>query len=154
MANHTITLDPVEIDAPADVVWEILADIERYPEWNPFTPQIDSTLEIGEPVTLHIKRGDDTSPMTFVLEVLDPPREIAWRLPKKLLSPLFSAYRTQRVEALGDARCSYTTSDTFSGLIAGPLYRNQSGWVHRNFEKLAAALKERAEAAHNIQQSS
>ncbi len=149
MATHTITLEPVAIDAPAEIAWRVLTDLERYPEWNPFTVRVESSLEIGAPVILHIRRGDSTMKQTFVLEVLDPPREIAWRLPKMLHKAIFSAYRTQQIEALDAGRCTYRTSDTFSGLLAGPLYRSQHEWVQRNFTALANALKARAEAFGN-----
>ena len=30
----------VEIDAPAERVWQVLTDFRRYPEWNPFMPRV------------------------------------------------------------------------------------------------------------------
>lgn len=148
MATHTISLDPYRINAPAETVWHVLTDLERYPDWNPFTPRVDSSLEIGKPVTLHVKRGDSTSSMNFVLEVFDPPSEIAWSLPKMLHKAVFNAYRTQKVVPIDTDSCTYETSDTFDGWLAGPLYKRQNEWVLKNFNRLAAALKDRAEAQY------
>ena len=36
MFKYAITSEPVEIHAPIDTVWDILADVDRYCEWNPF----------------------------------------------------------------------------------------------------------------------
>jgi len=145
MSTRTISLEPVLIHSPAETVWEILTDLDGYPDWNPFTPCVESTLRIGAPVTLHIRRGKSASPMTFILEVLDPPREIAWRLPKIVHKAVFNAYRTQRITPVDEQSCTYETSDTFDGWLAGPLYDRQIEWVLKNFNRLATALKERAE---------
>ncbi|MDH3336214.1 MAG: SRPBCC domain-containing protein [Gammaproteobacteria bacterium] len=146
MSTHTITLQPVVINAPADIVWDILTDLDGYPEWNPFTVRAESTLEIGSGVDLYIPRGDKLMKQSFVLEIFNPPREVAWRLPKMLHKSVFNAYRTQKVTPIDDHRCSYQTSDTFDGWIAGKLYRSQGGWVLKNFNRLAEALKQRSEA--------
>ncbi len=146
MATHTISLDPVQINAPAETVWQVLTDFESYPDWNPFTVRAESSLEVGEPVVLHIPRGKSMMKQSFILEVFDPPREIAWRLPKMIHKAFFNAYRVQKVVPINEKSCTYETSDTFDGWIAGKLYRAQSDWVQNNFRKLAAALKERSES--------
>lgn len=148
MPTHTIAIEPVLINAPAETVWAVLTDFGSYPDWNPFTVRAESSLEIGEPVDLYIPRGKSLMKQSFVLEVLDPPREIAWRLPKMLHKAVFNAYRTQKVMPVDAERCTYQTSDTFDGWIAGKLYSSQGDWVRKNFNKLAAALKERSEARH------
>lgn len=148
MSTHTISLQPVVINAPAETVWQVLTDLERYPEWNPFTVRAVSTLEIGSTVDLYIPRGKKMMKQSFVLEVFDPPKEVAWRLPKMLHKSVFNAYRTQKIVPLDDKSCTYQTSDTFDGWIAGKLYSSQSGWVLKNFNKLADALKERSEALY------
>ena len=148
MGEHTISIEPVLINAPAETVWEVLTDFAKYPDWNPFTVRAESSLEIGAPVDLYIPRGKSMMKQSFVLEVFDPPREIAWRLPKMLHKSVFNAYRTQKVVPVDAERCTYQTSDTFDGWIAGKLYSSQGDWVRRNFNKLATALKERCEAQY------
>ena len=153
MSTHTISIKPIKINAPAEVVWRVLTDFERYPDWNPFTVRAKSTLRIGEPVILYIPRGKSMMKQTFVLEVFDPPNEIAWRLPKMLHTEVFNAYRTQKITPMDTGACTYQTSDTFDGWIAGKLFKSQSDWVRKNFGKLASALKERSEAQFADQQS-
>ena len=81
----------------------------------------------------------------FVLEVFDAPKKIAWRLPKMGHKLLFNAYREQTITALSETTCTYTTSDTFAGLIAGKIYKTQGKWVEKNFITMAKTLKFRCE---------
>jgi len=152
MSTHTISLQPIVINAPAETVWQVLTDLGRYPDWNPFTVRAESTLEIGSTVDLYIPRGEKMMKQSFVLEVFDPPSEVAWRLPKMLHKSVFNAYRTQKIVPVDAERCTYQTSDTFDGWIAGMLYRSQSGWVLKNFNKLADALREQSEAQYADEQ--
>ena len=57
MFRHLIRSDAVEIAAPVEQVWEVLADFGRYGEWNPFTTRVDTNFEVGSPVDLHVTLG-------------------------------------------------------------------------------------------------
>ena len=39
----------VTIDAASETVWRILADTARYPQWNPYIPELHGTLAMGAP---------------------------------------------------------------------------------------------------------
>ena len=54
----------VEINAPAQVVWEILVDLPRYGEWNPFCIAATSTFKMGDPINMTMKYlwSDETAP--------------------------------------------------------------------------------------------
>lgn len=148
MAKHVISIKPIRINAPAELVWKVLTDFSAYPDWNPFSVKAHSTLVLGEPVNLYIARGRSEKLMrqSFVLEILEPPRKIAWRLPKMGHKLLFNAYREQTINPSSETSCTYSTSDTFAGLIAGKIYKAQGQWVEKNFNKMAQALKLRCES--------
>ncbi len=39
----------IDIDAPVEKVWNIIIDLERYPEWNTFTPRMGAKqIVVGE----------------------------------------------------------------------------------------------------------
>ncbi len=50
--THEVRSVTVEIAAPAQVVWDVLLDYARYPEWNPYTVRVESSCRLGEPVDL------------------------------------------------------------------------------------------------------
>lgn len=147
MSEYRISIEPVAIHAPAQVTWGILADLPKYPEWNPFTVQVISTLNMGEPVIVAIALGHKrVMRQQFTLEVFEPPYRIAWRLPKIGHRLIFSAYREQQITPISDDHCTYSTCDSFTGWLAGAIYGMQGAWVERNFQSMATALKARAEA--------
>ena len=48
----------VEIEAPQAFVWEVLVDYASYPEWNLYTVRVDTRLELGADVVLHLPHPD------------------------------------------------------------------------------------------------
>jgi hypothetical protein len=45
----------LDIEAPADVVWEVISDFSRYGEWNPFVVSCRTSLVPGEPIDMQVK---------------------------------------------------------------------------------------------------
>ena len=81
-AKNLVTSIEVDIDAPASLVWEVLTDLERYPQWNPFCPRIESTLKLGDPVHMHISvpGTSETQPVSETLVACEPQRLLSWEM--------------------------------------------------------------------------
>src|SRR5207249_3283623 len=81
-AKNLVTSIEVDIDAPASLVWEVLTDLERYPQWNPFCPRIESTLKLGDPVHMHISvpGTSETQPVSETLVACKPQRLLSWEM--------------------------------------------------------------------------
>ena len=49
----------IVIDAPADVVWRAMLDLDNYPQWNPFIVRVDRPdgrpPQVGDALTLHVR---------------------------------------------------------------------------------------------------
>lgn len=145
MFRFVAASDPVEIEAPAERVWDILVDFERYGEWNPFTTRVEASLEIGAPVMLHVRLGWLKRKQPERIETVERPHLLAWGTTMGHPA-LLSALREQRVEAVGETRCRYSTTDRTTGLLT-PLVAILFGrLIRQGFNDLAAALKTRAEA--------
>jgi hypothetical protein len=131
----------VEIDAPRAVVWAALVDFARYPLWNPFTREVETSLEVGEPVRLHVDMpGRSTSVRTEWVNLVEPGRTICWGM--HLAHPaLLCANRWQQLSDLEDGRTRYHTVDHFSGVLV-PLMMSLYGEpTRRGFESVALGLK-------------
>ena len=147
MFDFVVKTDPLTIDAPAEAVWDILTDGEKYGEWNPFTTRIESDFQTGSPVRAHVLLGRLPVNVTEHTAAAEPPTLLTWSSvywSRRLLT----AAKTQIVTPLGVGRCAYHTTDTMAGLLA-PIVRGLFGAaILRGFEQTAIALKERAEALH------
>lgn len=146
-AENIVTSVKVEINAPASVVWEVLTDLPRYREWNPFTVQVDTTLQVGDPVDLHIPIPGQPGQEMVVREYLvavEPERLLSWEQ-RATADNKDAARRDQYIEALGPERSRYFTTDIFLGLNADHIMERFGGWVKSSFDAVATGVKQQAE---------
>lgn len=144
--DTTIVSDTVEIDAPAEFVWSVIVDFDRYADWNPYTFRVDTVLELGAEVVLHLPDPATPGKSFTTLEhmrVIDPPHHLQYDT-GDTFAPML-ATRDQWVEDLGDGRCSYRTTDVFEGPGAQAVFAMQAQWVTDGFNATAYALKAHAE---------
>ncbi|HEY1970129.1 MAG TPA: SRPBCC domain-containing protein [Pseudonocardia sp.] len=136
----------VEIAAPAEFVWDVLVDYPRYPEWNPYTVAVQTTLAVDEAIELTLPNPDG-SPGTFVnreyIRVVDRPRLLRYDTGGEI--PGLFAVRDQWIVPLSPGRCRYHTTDTFSGEHAARVMHTSGPWVKAGFDSVARALRTRAE---------
>jgi hypothetical protein len=147
--------DPIEIDAPASIVWEILTDLPRYGEWNPFCVRAESTLEMGAPVRMSLvdyaNPGQLVPNCEYVCAFI-PERLLSWELPYDSAWP-YPARRDQMIEPLDHDRCRYQSTDAFTGENGIHVMRFAGRWVERAFNDTARALKARAETMHKARRA-
>ena len=65
-----------EIAAPPDVVWDTLADFERWPEWNPDVKSLELDGPVATGSVFRWKTGP--SKITSTLEAVERPSELGW----------------------------------------------------------------------------
>ena len=144
----------VEIDAPLELVWQVMLDTDAYPEWNPFVVRAETAQPptIGNQIVLHVRwaNGSGTrSPERIT--ALDAPQSVDGTTTARM-SYVFEGWparlglvrgtRHQRLEQVGGGPPRYVTVEEFSGplvRLAGPAR------VADGFRRHAVALKERAE---------
>jgi uncharacterized protein YndB with AHSA1/START domain len=115
----------LEIDAPAAVVWEVLTDFARYPEWNPFVLECRSTLKPGEAFDMRVKlMSRPQRQVEWVLEHV-PGQRFAYQMKPFPLGALRSR-RSHEVEPLGEQRTRYRSYFRLEGWLM-PLVRALMG---------------------------
>ena len=146
MTSLTIASIEVEIAAPAGFVWDILIDYPNYPQWNPYTVRVDTTLAPGSPIDLTLPSPD--GPGTFVnreyIRVVDPPHHLRYDTGTEI--PGLFAVRDQWITETGPHRCTYRTTDTLTGKLAPFVTKTNGPWIKSGFDAVAQALKRRAES--------
>ena len=147
-----VTSITVDIHAPAQFVWDVLVDFEKYGEWNPFNPQVEATLEIGKPITMQVVMDDPNaaSTMTEYFTRIEGPHHLAWEL---VSSPETGDKVTHDhfINAITATRCTYQHSDTFTGPSSAHIVAQFGDGIKSAFDAVASALKLRAESLYAAQ---
>ncbi|WP_255167806.1 SRPBCC domain-containing protein [Natrononativus amylolyticus] len=134
-----------EIDAPPEVVWEVLLEFDTYPEWNPFVRSIEGVPIRGERLEIRIEPPGARG-MTFRPEVVvaEENRRLAW-LGRLVVPFAFDGYHEFRLEPIGDGdRTRLLQRETFRGALVPVLLDRDR--IRRGFEAMNGAVRERAEA--------
>ena len=147
MSTYEVRTDPIRINAPIDVVWNVLTDVERYGQWNPFTPQARTDFTIGSLVHLRVRMGLETMNITETLCAYEKPRLIGWHKAFGARWLLF-AVREQHLESLSESSCRYHNTDRLTGVLAPIVFLCFGGYMRRGFRDVAEGLKRYAEALY------
>lgn len=137
----------IEIHAPAERVWEVLADFPAYRDWNPFIPRIAGPLTPGERLEVRLQPPGGAG-MTIRPTVLEATsgRALRW-LGRLGLPGLFDGEHRFLIEPAGEGEVRLVQSEQFSGILAPLLLRLVGEKTRQGFEAMNQALKVRAEAA-------
>lgn len=137
----------IEISASAEAVWDILLDLPRHAEWNPFIRSISGEPAPGGTLKVTICPPGG-KPMGFSPRVLaaEPGRELRG-LGRVLLPGLFDGEHYFLLEPAGEGRVRLVHGERFSGLLLPLLKRSLETGTRAGFEAMSQALKARAEAA-------
>ena len=136
----------VEINAPAEIVWDVLTDFSAYPAWNPFIREAEGEIRVGARLRIHL-HPPGGKPMTFrpVVQQVEPPHAFRWR-GRLLLPGLFDGEHIFDIQALAEDRVRLAHREQFSGLLVPLLWKSLDTHTRQGFEAMNAALKQRVEA--------
>lgn len=143
---HIVHRSEARISASSEVVWNIIMDLDRYPDWNPYTIGMMSTLKIGDPMVMQVKMSDTlTIEQTENIRVLEQGHKVCWGI--DTTTPEFnSGERCQWLEPLPDGGTHWINEDLIEG-TANPLVTALFGdSVQNGFDAVGVALKKRAES--------
>ncbi|MGD9740169.1 MAG: SRPBCC family protein [Bauldia sp.] len=133
----------IDIDAPPDLVWRIVADTELHPTIDATTSRILGFPDEGARLKVYSTLSPD-HPLTVRVITYAPPRRMVWRNSRWF--GLVRGVRSFAVDPLDGPRSRFTLSESWSG----PLLRLVSGSIADRqdaFRGLCAGLKALAEAA-------
>jgi hypothetical protein len=130
------------IEASAEEVFGVLADLPAYAEWNPFTPGVRSTLVVGSPVELDVVLHGRLYHQVETVLANDPGRELAWgaRMGGGLL---LRTRRSQIVTPIDARRSRYASHQRIEGLLAPLVKLLYARTIRDGFEAVGDALARR-----------
>jgi hypothetical protein len=132
------------IEAPLKVVWAVLVDFKRYPEWNPFTVRVETSSRVGDSVLMDVMLGGKLLRLRERMRVFEPERRFGWGLYIGR-GHLLDCIRVQQLESVAERRTRYLCHEAFRGLLVPLFFRRYEERMKRGFVDAAEALKRRAE---------
>lgn len=136
--------DSIVINAPVEKVWEVFRDFSSYPEWNPFIRSFEGRIARSEKVLVKLDMGPYVMPITPVLTVVEPPRELSW-LVEQGSSFLYNVERHFHFDPLPDDQTHFVQSETSAGFLSPVIGAFLFVPVVKGYRAFNQALKARVE---------
>jgi hypothetical protein len=133
------------IAAPCQVVWDVLVDLESYPDWNPVEIQVKGEPVVGGTLE-HTARLPGRKPMTFKAKIIEatPSRPLAWK-GRIVLPGLCDVTHHFEIDRLSDHDSRLRQFEHFSGAVV-PFMRGTLRDTQAAFALANQAIKQRAES--------
>lgn len=140
----------IGVQAPARVVWEVLADLDAWSEWNPLYTKVEGKLAIGGTLVVTLQLPDE-SPETIRPVITDwtPDSLLHWKL--TLAGGLVRSVRYLEIDELAEESCIFANGEIMGGLLGRYVARRMGRKMYRGFAAMGEALKVRAEARWRAQ---
>jgi len=131
----------IDINAPADRVYEVMSDTERWHEWTPSVTSI-KRLDAGPFVvgSRAVIRQPKFPPALWTVTAIDDRKSFTWTN----RAPGIKVIAQHSIDATGD-RSKATLSLRYEGLLGGLLARMTRRITHRYLALEATGLKARSE---------
>jgi hypothetical protein len=138
------------IAAPPQAVFELILDVDRYPEWNVFTPRVTMRSEevaVGKEFDLDCRMGD--------AQLLEGEREVVLALDRDKLEfcmgtsrtrgrPGIRSFRWQKCRPGPNGGTHFINYETFHGPLGPLVYLMYRKRLKAAFDRYCQALERRA----------
>lgn len=135
------------IHATPTIVWSILTEFEKYPEWNPFVKSLKGSVAEGKQIEVQLP-GMKFKPTVVTFK---PEQEFAW-LGHLWIKGLFDGRHSFRLVDNNDGTTTFYHSENFSGILV-PIFKQKllkdtlNGFEHMN-QKLKARAEDLADKSY------
>ena len=135
----------IGVQAPAEVVWEIIADLASWPAWNPLYTSAEGEIRIGATLTLTVAMPGEPA-QAIQPQVLDwvPSEQLLWRTSAH--HGLVKSVRYVEIEQLSETGSVLSNGELFGGMLGPMLARRRRRALREGFTLMGEALAARAEA--------
>jgi hypothetical protein len=135
----------IDIHATPQRVWQVLTDLDTYPQWNPFMTRAAGNPRPGQRLRIRLQPVGGRA-MTFRPTVLEaaPGRQLRW-LGHLLVTGLFDGEHTFTIQPLGHGQVRLVQQEDYRGLLVPLLTASLDRRTLPAFQQMNQALKRRAE---------
>lgn len=142
----------IGVQAPAEIVWEIVSDFETWHQWNPLYKKAEGQLKIGTALTLeqHLP-GQPATVIAPIVQDWVPYEQLHWR--SKRVGGFVTAVRYLEIESMGPASSTFSNGELFIGLLLRFVSRDERRALKAAFTEMGEAVRDRAEAIWSERQN-
>lgn len=134
----------IGVQAPAQVVWDLIADIPGWPAWNPLYPQAAGVIRKGQRLSLSVALPDQ--PVEAISPtVLDWTPEDQLHLRTAYAKGLVTTVRYLEIDVMGPQSCVFSNGELFIGLVGGFVGKRMKKPLKQGFTLMGEALRDQAE---------
>lgn len=135
----------IGVQAPAEVVWEVVADFASWKDWNPVYRKAEGELRIGTALTLeqHLP-GQPARVIAPIVRDWVPYEQLHLRSTR--LGGFVTAIRYLEIETMGPANSTFSNGELFMGLLLRFVSRDERRALKAAFTAMGEAVRDRAEA--------
>jgi hypothetical protein len=142
----------IGVQAPAELVWEIVSDFSTWSDWNPIHPKAEGQLKIGTPLTVHhALPGEPVRVLQPIVKDWVPYEQLHWRSSR--LGGFVTAIRYIEIENMGPGSSTFSNGELFVGLLVRWVSRDERRKLKAAYAQMGEALRDHAEALWSARQS-
>jgi hypothetical protein len=140
------------VQAPAEIVWEVISDFTTWRDWNPVHPRIEGEMRIGTMLTVDLvhAEGQLTTIQPTVQDWV-PYEQLHWRT--KRLNGFVTAIRYLEIENMGPANATFSNGELFMGPLVRWISRDERRRLRAAYTRMGEAVRDRAEALWSQRQN-
>jgi hypothetical protein len=131
----------VDVEAPAQAVWDLLADVSHWPDWNSTVERVVGEIALGAKVTVFVAQSAGRAFPVRVTE-LDAPGRMVWA--GGMPFGLFRGVRVFEVAASSAGTSAFSMRERYEGPLAALIGRSIPD-LQPSFDEFARCLKRQAE---------
>ena len=141
-----------EINAPAEVVWEVITDFARYGEWNPFIRECKVDLRPGGAIDMQVKLMAKPQPQREWVKEVVPGKRFAYSM-KPVPGGTLSSFRSHDLEPSGANKTRYRSYFYLKGWLHPLVVALLGGKLQAGFSGMSEGIRTRSEALWAQRQS-
>lgn len=134
----------IGVQAPAEVVWEVVSDFSTWKDWNPLYRKAEGQMKIGTALTLeqHLP-GEPPKVVAPIVQDWVPYEQLHWRSTR--LGGFVTAIRYLEIENMGPNNSTFSNGELFMGLLLRFVTREERRKLKAAFTEMGEAVRDRAE---------
>jgi len=136
--------DRMGVQAPAEVIWAVIADLARWPQWNPVYPRAEGVLAFGAKLDMDLQLPG-RPPMRLRPVVADWVPNDQLHMNLSFAGGLVKSTRYIEIERLTPTGCILSNGELFKGVGLSLIDHATRRAIATAFAEMTAALKARAE---------